>query len=81
MPTVFRHNGIRFFFYSNEGDPREPIHIHALLGVAEAKFWLYPEVSVARSQGFNARDLAKMVDIVEEHRSLIERKWDEHFNS
>jgi hypothetical protein len=52
-----------------------------LLGVAEAKFSLYPEVSVAHSQGFNARDLAKMVDIVEEHRSLIERKWDEHFNS
>ncbi|MFT0172652.1 DUF4160 domain-containing protein [Paraburkholderia mimosarum] len=29
MPVVFRYNGIRFFFYSNEGDPREPVHIHA----------------------------------------------------
>lgn len=29
MPTVFRYEGIRFFFYSDEGTPREPTHIHA----------------------------------------------------
>jgi len=28
MPVVFRYRGYRFFFYSNEGDPREPLHIH-----------------------------------------------------
>ena len=28
MPVVFRHRGFTFFFYSNEGTPREPIHIH-----------------------------------------------------
>lgn len=28
MPTVFRDGGFRFFFYSNEGDPREPVHVH-----------------------------------------------------
>ena len=29
MLVVFRFNGIRFHFFSNEGDPREPLHIHA----------------------------------------------------
>jgi hypothetical protein len=29
MPVVFRYRGFRFFFYSNEGNPREPVHIHA----------------------------------------------------
>ncbi len=29
MPVVFRYKGIRFFFYSNEGNPLEPRHIHA----------------------------------------------------
>jgi len=24
MPVVFRDKGFRFFFYSNEGNPREP---------------------------------------------------------
>jgi hypothetical protein len=28
MPRVFDWNGYRFHFFSNEGDPREPVHIH-----------------------------------------------------
>jgi hypothetical protein len=26
MPVVFRQNGLRFFFFSNEGSPPEPAH-------------------------------------------------------
>ncbi len=26
MPTIFRHHGYRFFFFSREGE--EPIHVH-----------------------------------------------------
>jgi hypothetical protein len=28
MPVVFRHNGLRYYFFSNEGQPPEAIHIH-----------------------------------------------------
>ena len=28
MPVVFRYKSFRFFFYSNEGNPREAMHIH-----------------------------------------------------
>jgi hypothetical protein len=42
MPAVFRLDGIRFFFFSNEDDPREPPYIHARTASAEAKLWLYP---------------------------------------
>ena len=28
MPEVFRYRGFKFYFYSAEGDPREPVHIH-----------------------------------------------------
>ena len=38
MPVVFRHKGFRFFFFSNEGNPREPIHIHAMKDGIDAKF-------------------------------------------
>lgn len=44
MPVVFRDRGFRFFFYSNEGTPREPMHIHVEKDGDEAKFWLKPEV-------------------------------------
>ena len=37
---MFRYKGFRFFFYSNEGDPREPVHVHARGDGGEAKFWL-----------------------------------------
>lgn len=79
MPVVFRHRGVRFFFFSNEGSPREPIHIHALGGEIEAKFWLRPDVSVAQSFGFSRRELAELTRVVTERRDEIERAWHEHF--
>jgi hypothetical protein len=44
MPTVFYERGFRFFFYSNEGSPREPMQIHVEKDKDEAEFWLNPEV-------------------------------------
>ena len=44
MPVVFRLEGFRFHFYSDEGTPLEPIHIHVAKAGADAKFWLFPEV-------------------------------------
>lgn len=79
MPTVFVQNGFRFFFYSNEGDPREPIHIHVIKGGAEAKFWVFPRPRLARSQGFAARDLRLISDMVASHSAEIEGAWREHF--
>jgi len=46
MPVVFRMRGFGFFFYANEGTPREPIHIHVEKGENEAKFWVVPEVFI-----------------------------------
>jgi hypothetical protein len=80
MPTVFRYKGIRFFFYSNEGNPREPVHIHAFRNGDEAKFWLLPEVRVADNAGFDRRMLVELMQIVEAHRDEIERAWNEHFS-
>jgi hypothetical protein len=79
MPVVFRYGGFRFFFFSNEGDPREPGHVHVRKGSASAKFWLTPEVRVARSDGFDARILRELVGVVEENKELIERSWNEYF--
>ena len=79
MPTVFHADGFRFFFYSNEGDPREPAHIHVAGGGGEAKFWLRPEVSVAQSAGLDARRLRRLAQIVAERRAEIEGAWDDYF--
>jgi len=50
MPVVFRDRDFRFYFYANEGDPREPQHIHVTKDGIDAKFWLWPEVLVAYNE-------------------------------
>ncbi|MEC4595117.1 MULTISPECIES: DUF4160 domain-containing protein [Nitrospirillum] len=79
MPTVFRWNGFRFYFFSNEGSPREPVHIHVERDGGEAKLWLYPEVRIADCVGFSRSAQADLVRIVEARRQEIERAWNEHF--
>jgi hypothetical protein len=79
MPAVLRYKGYRFFFFSNEGDPLEPLHIHARRGVATAKFWLSPQTNVAESYGLNSTELRELMRVAEENRELIERYWNEYF--
>lgn len=80
MPVVFRENGFRFHFYSDEGDPREPVHIHIRKAGSNAKFWLYPETRLAYNFGFNGRTLSELEKIVEAHRAEIEGVWNDHFS-
>ncbi len=79
MPVVFRSRGFRFHFYSNEGDPREPVHVHVQKDGADAKFWLRPMVSVAYNRGFTSRVLSELLKEIEMRRDEIERAWNEHF--
>ena len=81
MPVVFRHQNLTFFFYSNEGDPREPLHIHVRSAGAEAKIWLEPPIGIANCRGFNAKELSVIIRQVIENRAIIRRTWDEHFGN
>ena len=45
----------------------------------EAKFWLVPTVYLADSDGFDARTLRELREVVAENKELIERAWNEHF--
>jgi hypothetical protein len=45
----------------------------------EAKFWLEPEVRVAYNDGYDARALRELLEIVEINKDRIQRAWDEFF--
>jgi hypothetical protein len=79
MPVVFRHNGFRFLFYANEGDPREPVHIHVVKDGIDAKFWLNP-VRLAYNDGYDAKTQRDLLEIIEANASLIEDAWNEFFS-
>jgi hypothetical protein len=79
MPVVFRSGGFRFFFYSDEGTPREPRHIHVRQGDREAKLWLRPGLPQAYNRGFSPKELRDLRRLIEANREQIETAWDEFF--
>lgn len=81
MPVVFRHSGLRYYFFSNEGQPPEPAHIHITGGGRDAKVWLVPEIAIADSYGFKPRELSNILKAVAENRNLILKAWHEHFGN
>ena len=80
MPVVYRWKDCTFFFFSNEGDPREPPHIHVRSNGLRAKFWIKP-VALAENIGFPAQELNKLMGVISENEDLIERAWHEHFSA
>jgi hypothetical protein len=78
VPIVFRDG---YFFYSNEGSPRERQHVHVKGAGKDAKVWLEPEIAIADSYGFNSAELTRILSIVADKRDLILRAWHEHFGN
>lgn len=81
MPLVFAFKGFRFFFFANEGHPREPVHIHVRKETKLAKFWLGPPVQLAESRGFSAKELNRIAEIISNRSSEILGAWNEYFSA
>lgn len=79
MPVVFREKGYQASFYSNEGNPRERVHVHVSHGDGLAKVWVDPEVRIAQAFGFSAAQLREIERLIMANRSKILEKWYEHF--
>ncbi len=80
MPVVFRHAGFRLLFYSNEAEPREPPHVHALKDGFDAKFWLVPHVRLAYNGGHSAKSLRELHDLLTNRRVFLLGAWDDFFS-
>jgi hypothetical protein len=77
MPTIYRQDGYRFFFFSMEGT--EPAHVHVEQAGEYAKFWL-DGVTLARNRGFASHELTVIRRIIEKNRESFEEKWNEFFS-
>jgi len=80
MPVIFRYKGYRFFFFSNEGNPLEPCHIHVRKGSAIAKFWVTSEVQLVEAYSMSPAELRELSNIIKQNHELIKRKWNEYFS-
>jgi hypothetical protein len=50
-------------------------------GDGHAKFWLAPNIYLASSHGFHARDLAEISKIVKQNQHKFVEAWNDFFSS
>ena len=78
MPTILRIKDYRFFFFSRE-ELRQHIHIYCQKG--EAKFWLEPQIELAKNYRLSKNQLKEIEKIIEEHYEDFVEAWEEHFGN
>ena len=55
------------------------MHIHVISPEGETKFWIEPEIELARCAGFNKKQINLLRNIIEEKENEIRNSWQEHF--
>ena len=85
MPQVFRAGPYWVYFWSNEGEPIEPVHVHVSQGAPvpnATKFWITSTgkcLLANNASGINRRVLVNIGRIIEARVEEVLTKWDAHF--
>ena len=74
-PVFGRESGYVFKIFSNE---EERMHIHVLGDGNEAKYWLEPEVELAKNTGFSEHELNKIKKLVEKYADRFKEQFRQH---
>jgi hypothetical protein len=57
------------------------MHIHVQSADGEAKFWIEPEIELARNHKLTAQDLGRVLQLVIDHEQEIRDAWHRDFDS
>lgn len=85
MPQVFRVGSYWVFFWTNEGEPIEPVHVHISEGAPQAnatKVWITKSGKCILSNNNSKipeKTLRSILRIIEARSKMIIRKWQEYF--
>ncbi len=74
--TVVQYKNYRFLFFSRE---EQRIHVHVTCPEGEAKYWIEPQIELARYHGLNDSQLNEIRQCIEEHQDDIRNAWTRHF--
>ena len=74
-PTILREKGYRFFFFSRE---ESRIHIHIVCADGEAKYWLEPDIELAKNHNLSRTQLKEIENIIEVHCDEFKSAWGKH---
>jgi hypothetical protein len=59
----------------------ERMHVHVYCSDGEAKFWVEPEVNLARNHGLSRAQIAELTRVVEDRKDEIADAWNKHFRN
>ena len=57
------------------------MHIHVICPVGEAKFWLAPDIELARNHNLTHVQLREIEGIIKEHLDEFKKAWNERSRS
>lgn len=81
MPQIFRIGSYIIYFWSNENDPLEPVHVHIAEGRASAnatKIWITSSGKALlcnNNSRIPQKMLNKMIRYIEANSNMIINKW------
>ena len=83
MPQVFKIGSYWVYFWSNENDPLEPVHVHVSQGSARAtKIWITRAGRCYLCHNNSAippRTLNNIMKIIEARSGEVLQKWQAYF--
>lgn len=85
MPQIFKIGSYTVYFWSNEGKPLEPMHVHVAKGRATAggtKIWITSSGKVLlakNSANIPSNILRSIMRMIEANSEEIIQQWVEHF--
>ena len=85
MPRIFNIDSYVVYFWSNEGKPKEPLHVHIAEITPRAngtKIWITRsgKALLCNNQSkIPSKDLRKIIRIIEANSFWIAQKWYDYF--
>lgn len=85
MPQVFKIGSYWVYFWSNENDPLEPVHVHVSQGSPTAnatKIWITKagKCYLANNNSqISSHTLKNIMKIIEARSSEVIQKWNDYF--
>ena len=62
-----------------EGHEELRMHVHIMSGSGEAKYWLEPQIELAKNYHLTRVELREIEQIIEAHLDEIKAAWNAHF--
>ena len=56
------------------------MHVHVYGGEGEAKYWLEPEIELARNYRLSGLQLKQIEELIEVHYDELATTWKQHFS-